>query len=172
MMMADGVSSVIWKIVRFQAQVLGAAILLLVPGFEVAAAATDESGSVISDLPGCVTVGVLYGGSLLGFDREFTLGGSREAIQVGLGVLGADIGLNHHFGPTPRSPYVSVGLWNVGFGSASIGLVSAMYGVRGRRIAVQLGVGVRAYEGLDSTWDLPPVVGLTSLGLCWVRGSP
>jgi hypothetical protein len=65
-----------------------------------------------------VTIGLLQGGSLIGFDYEFRVN-DRFGVQVGTGIFGFAAGVNYHFTKATNGPFLSISYKNPGFGYMS-----------------------------------------------------
>ena len=62
-----------------------------------------------------ITIGLLNGGGLLGAELE-TLLSNKLGAHIGVGFVGACVGLNYHLKPTTNSSYFSLELRNQGIG--------------------------------------------------------
>ena len=139
--------------------------------------AADKSGMELSPLSeprSAITLGLLQGASLIGFDHERLLT-DRVGFQFGAGLLGFDCGLTYHYRPGIRSRHFYLGYWNVGLGvldAPYAGILGLTHVWRSRgKFTAQLGLGtplVISDELRDNLGD-PSIVALYSIGVC---GSP
>src|SRR5436309_2365577 len=139
--------------------------------------AAEKSGMELSPLSeprSAITLGLLQGASLIGFDHERLLT-DRVGFQFGAGLLGFDCGLTYHYRPGIRSRHFYLGYWNVGLGvldAPYAGILGLTHVWRSRgKFTAQLGLGtpsVISDELRDNLGD-PSIVALYSIGVC---GSP
>ena len=115
-----------------------------------------------------LTVGILQGGgALIGADYERLLT-KRLGAQIGVGWVGFGAGLNYHFKPSIRSSFISVQYWNQGIGdSFAQNAVGVNYVFRGKEwFTFQIGLGIPIEKGsaMPTTFDMPPVMLMYSIG--------
>jgi hypothetical protein len=117
-----------------------------------------------------VTIGILQGGSLLGFDYD-RLVADRVGLQFGAGLIGFDAGVTYHHRPGIRSRNLFLGFWNLGppGGQANLRIVGLTHAWRSRQLfTTQLGIGatIRQSEESRDRFGEAPVLLIYSIGLC------
>lgn len=117
-----------------------------------------------------MTVGILQGSSLVGFDSEHLVT-HRVGLQIGAGVVGFDAGVTYHYRPGIRTRHVFLGFWSLGIPSDSYNVqaVGLTHVWRSKsRFTAQLGIGAivaKGEEARDRLSDLPVML-LYSIGMC------
>ena len=116
-----------------------------------------------------LTIGYLEaGGSYAGADLEYLLL-KKTGVQVGLGYLGYEAGINFHMKPSIRSSFLSLKYWHQGvsdrFRQDAVGFT---FNFRARSlIATQLGLGfpMRTGPAMPEEYVVPDIMLLYSIGL-------
>ncbi len=149
--------------------IIGLAVSLSVAN----AARSDGTGVVAWGRPetrSAFTVGILQGGSLIGFDSERLVIG-RVGLQVGAGLVGFDAGVTYHYRPGIRSRHVFLGFWSLGVPDDphNLQMVGLTHVWRSHStFTTQLGIGAIVAKGEEvrgSVADLPVML-LYSIGVC------
>ena len=86
-----------------------------------------------------LTIGLLNGGGLIGAELETLLKGNF-GVHVGVGFVGACMGLNFHLKPTTNSSFFTAEVRAQGIGDSYIGTTAGIgYVIRYRGFSMQLG---------------------------------
>lgn len=113
-----------------------------------------------------ITIGLLNGGGLLGAELE-TLLSNKLGAHIGVGFVGACVGLDYHLKPTTNSSYFSLELRNQGIGEiytdTSLGLGFVL---RFKGISAQIGGAyiLKAGPNTIENWNTGSFVPQVSLG--------
>ena len=113
-----------------------------------------------------ITIGLFNGGSLLGAELETLISGKVGA-HIGLGFIGACLGLNYHMKPTTNSSFVSIELRNQGVGEIFTDLSLGLgYVIRYKGISAQVGAAYILKNGPNTIdgWNTKNIVPQISLG--------
>lgn len=128
----------------------------------------QNDSSNFENYKGAVTIGVLQGGgSLIGLDIEKLLI-KNVGLQLGLGMIGFGGGINFHFKPAIKSPFITIGYWHQGIGkSFTQDIIGMTYVYRAKKwFTFQIGGGFPLSKGpaYPESIEQPPFMLLYSIG--------